>query len=108
MKTLQSIRKAIQENINSIYFGGMEDTAKTLMDLWFHNKAESVYSETEDRGDRWTNWEIQVFKITTDDEVAYFRVEKEVGATEKQSDGVTIVREVIPQEVKVIKYIDKD
>lgn len=34
MKTLKIIRKAIQENINSIYFGGMEDTAKTLMVSW--------------------------------------------------------------------------
>lgn len=108
MNTLKRIRKAIEENKNSVYFGGMEDTAETLKNLWFHDKAECVDSKKEDRGDRWANWEIRVFKITTDDEVAYFRVEKEVGATEKQSDGVTIVREVIPQEVKVIKYIDKD
>lgn len=104
MEALATIRKQIQENKDSIYFGGMEETAKMLQKLWFDGVVWSMYSDTEDRGDRWTVWEVQVFKVITEDETAYFRVEKEVGATENQSDGVTVVREVTPKEVVITKY----
>lgn len=104
MEALATIRKQIQENKDSIYFGGMEETAELLRDMWLNDEVNSVYSDTEDRGDRWTLWEVQVFKVITEDETAYFRVEKEVGATENQSDGVTVVREVTPKEVVITKY----
>lgn len=107
MKALNRIRKAIQENEDSIYFGGMEKTADTLRNLSLHGEAERVFDETEDRGDRWTKWEITVYKVTAENEVAYFQVEKEVGATENQSDGSVVVKEVIAKEITTTIYVSK-
>lgn len=107
MKALTRIRKAIQENEDSVYFGGMEKTAETLRNLALHGEAARVFDETQDRGDRWTKWQITVYKITTDDEVAYFQVDKEVGATEIQSDGDVVVKEVIAKEITTTIYIHK-
>lgn len=106
MKALRRIRKAIQENRDSAYLGGMESTAETLRNLCFYGDAELVFNETKDKGDRWTKWEIKVYKISSEQEVAYFQVEKEVGATEVQSDGDIVVKEVVPKEVSVTKYFE--
>lgn len=67
-----------------------------------------VSSEFEDLS-RWSNYETHVYEVKEGDEVAYFEFGEERPATEQQ-DGMDCsyhFQEVIPQEVKIIKYIPK-
>jgi len=67
---------------------------------------KTVDSEFEDGG-RWTNTKSEVYEVTEGDNTAYFRLWREVPATEMQEGGDFSFGfdEVRPQEVTVIKYV---
>lgn len=60
-------------------------------------------------GGRWTNFKSEVYKITGNNEVAYFKLIKEEPATEIQEgmDCEYDFIEVIPKEVITYEYIPK-
>lgn len=69
---------------------------------------EQVDDSYEDGG-RWTNYSTAVYRVTESEEVAYFSLWREVPATESQDGGDFSyeLSEVVPQEVTVIKYVEK-
>ncbi|MGF2820211.1 hypothetical protein ACQUF8_14655 [Bacillus subtilis] len=70
--------------------------------------SKEVRNAFEDCGD-WSNYETSVYEVTEGEEIAYFELGVERPATEYQ-DGMDLsyhFREVIPQEVTVIKYVAK-
>lgn len=70
---------------------------------------EHVHFEFEEGG-RWYNIETDVFKIEQNGEVAYFKLWREVPATEFQDfmDLAYGFYEVVPQGFTVIKYLPKE
>lgn len=72
-------------------------------------EVEKVDEDFEDGG-RWTNYRIDVYKITENDgTVAYFSLWREVPATEMQEGGdfSYSLAEAEPKEVTVIQYVNK-
>lgn len=67
----------------------------------------SVVHESFEDGGRWTNWKTEVFKLEEDGEVAYFRIQEEVPATEIQEGGdyIWLFQEVVPYEITVTRYV---
>ncbi|MCJ8223687.1 hypothetical protein P8822_00270 [Bacillus sonorensis] len=113
MNIINKVRKLLDAERNAGVFEDttpiIEEAEKIIKEAWspFNEKnlVSCVYSNTEDRGDRWTLWEVSVFKVQTDNQVAYFKINKEVGKTEYQSDGRIEIEEVIPKKVTITKYI---
>lgn len=64
-----------------------------------------VFSEFEDGG-RWSNYETSVYEVTDGKQVGYFRILKEVPATEMQEGGDFLWEfdEVEPFEVTTTQY----
>lgn len=108
MSVLKKIRDSIKKHQESCYYGEMKDTEEMLRKLWREGKADIVKTKTEDRGNRWTKYEISIYKVESDGETAYFEVEEEVGKTEAQSDGGIMVEEVKPKEIIIIEYVPID
>lgn len=68
-------------------------------------KSEVVHKEHEEGG-RWSNYETKVYAVSEGEEKAYFRVVREVPATESQ-DGMDLsfeFSEVHPREVTTTIY----
>lgn len=105
-KLIEKIRKMIKEHEDSCYYGDMEDVRDLILGI-DHRKYNIVYSESEDVGDRWLINEVKVYKINTGEEEVYFKVIEEVGRTEYQRNGGTIVEEVVPKQVIVTRYVNK-
>jgi len=69
---------------------------------------EDIKTELEEGG-RWSNWKNTVYKVTENEEEAYFSFDREVPASETQ-EGMDLsysFHEVVPQEVTIIQYVVK-
>ncbi|WP_010495019.1 hypothetical protein [Paenibacillus elgii] len=83
-----------------------------ILDVYKPEGYEVDEVQTEfDEGGRWTNVETVVYKVTENSGAeAYFRVWREVPATEMQDGGDFTfgIREVEPLEVTVLQYVAKE
>lgn len=104
---LKRLRNSIKKHSEDFLYGNMKSTEKILLSLTNQEDVISSIVEdyTEDRGDRWNEWEITIYKLEIEEKEIYFKIEKEVGKTELQSNpDCVIVSEVIPKEVIKIEY----
>lgn len=92
----------ILEKHNQIEYYAPEEQSKLYWEL--RGLGEVVDYITEDNG-RWTNYDGVVVKFEEDGEALHFRLVKEVGKTECQSDGDYYFSIVNPREKVVIEYI---
>ncbi|MCP6682955.1 hypothetical protein [Bacillus nakamurai] len=94
-------------------YGSGDRTFWSINELLYDYKPEGyssqeVYNTFEECG-RWSNYETSVYEVNEGGEIAYFELGVERPATECQ-DGMDLsyhFREVVPQEVTVIKYVAK-
>ena len=106
MEAIERIRKAIRESENDMIYGNMEKTVRTVTSLWFHDKAKLVENRKEIGDDDHLRWTIEVFRIKTENETAYFQTEVEININSGTREAF-IVKEVIPKKVTVTQYVDK-
>lgn len=106
MKALERIRKAIRKNQEEMIHGGMEPSLETLKNLWRYDKAERVHTDSREGRRPPIRVEIDVFKVETEDETAYFQTDVEVN-TMTDTHETVIVKEVFPKKVTVTQYVDK-
>jgi len=106
MKLLERIRKSIHTHENSIYYGDMQETARMVENYVRYNqhKSDLAESRTEERDDRWTEWHLEIYKLTIDNETVYFQIEKEQGKSGLNSGTSVVVKEVVPREITKIVY----
>lgn len=85
----------------------LEDYADYGLAIEGMNASVELVHEEFELGGRWSNYVIKVYKVTEDDVVAYFKVQKEVPATEIQYGGDFSMRfnEVKPETKTIVVYV---
>lgn len=110
---MENVIEKLRELIGDGYAGyAGAEKHREINDILDAYKPEGYEVTTVDtsyeEGGRWSNYETAVDKVTqADGKVAYFSVRREVPATEMQEGGWLSVniKEVIPKEVTVTKYV---
>jgi hypothetical protein len=98
--------------LNGVEGRTWDETYEKIDDLLCPYNAEytsTVVHKEFEEGGRWYNIEEEVYRISENDEVAYFELWQHVPASETQ-EGMDLsygFYEVVPEEVVAIKYVAK-
>lgn len=106
---IEKLRELIGEGYEGEAWGEKHREINDILDAYEPEGYEvKTVGTSFEEGGRWSNYETEVSKVTqVDGKVAYFSVRCEVPATEMQEGGwfSVSIREVVPQEVTVTKYV---
>lgn len=110
---MENVIEKLRELIGDGYEGEAWDETHEDVELILEPYKPEGYTVTNvestfEDGGRWTNYKTEVYRVTQDDgKVAYFRVDREVPATEMQDGGdfSVSIDEVVPKEVVRIEYV---